>query len=109
MPANNPSAYHEMTPAVLASLTGRATVPSFTPAGQQQMQRDLRQQGAFENDPGLAGELLRRLAEVERTRRLADARGNAVSAEITRRGGGMTDWFKHEFLGEVKEPGYGGG
>jgi hypothetical protein len=77
----------------------------FSPAMQGQMQQSLVQHDVAPNDNGMGGELMRRLMEIERTRRLSDPQGNAASAENTRRGeGGWMGWF----LAPLKQPGYGG-
>ncbi len=56
------------------------------------MQEGLRQQGVFPRDTGSKADLLQRLLEVERTRRLSDAQGNAATAEAVRKGDAGS-WF----------------
>lgn len=89
----------QLSPEVIASLVGAAQQPDYlgvgySPAQQGRMQQGLTQQGVFPNDSGPKADLLRRLLEVERTRRLSDAQGNAAAAENVRKGFFTGDWFQ---------------
>lgn len=96
MPRDNPLAYfsdQEITPELLEAAVGQQVDPrellsagadakirvgrGMEPSQLDMMRRRLKQRGAFSNDASLAGEVLRRLIEVERTRALEEARQSA--------------------------------
>lgn len=86
-----------------AGADGRVVpVRGFTPNQQGALQQTVQQMGAFPGDSGPEGELLRRLLEVERTRKLAAERHDAQ----TGRASGIDLWDIVRGASPLQQPGY---